>query len=190
MFDLRIDTSTEWLTNVLDNLDPFLIDHAACERKASATALSFVVRYPNRKQLVEAMIDLAQEELAHFQQLTAVIHERGLTLGADSKDPYVNGLLKHVRGPSEERLLDRLLTFGVIEGRGCERFMMLAKALSPSPLKQLYTSLVASEARHHAFFLHHVRKIYPQNIWRDRLNFLLDVEAELVRTLPIRSALH
>ena len=190
MFDLRIDTSTEWLTNVLDNFDPFLIDHAACERKASATALSFVVRYPNRKQLVEAMIDLAQEELSHFQQLTAVIHHRGLTLGSDTKDPYVNGLLKHVRGPSDQRLLDRLITFGIIEGRGCERFMMIAKALSPGPLKELYTDLVTSEARHHASFLHLVRQIYPQPVWRARLDGLLDIEAELIRTLPIRAALH
>ena len=131
-----------------------------------------------------------QEELEHFQMLTNVIHQRGLTLGSDTKDPYVNALLKLVRGPSEERLLDRLLTFGIIEGRGCERFMMIADALPNGDLKTMYNDLVRSEARHHASFLHLVRPLYPEEVWRPRLNTLLDAEAEIVAALKLRAALH
>jgi len=190
MFDLRYATPTAWLDSVLADFNSFLIDHAACERKASATAMSFVVRYPDRKQIVEAMIDLAIEELEHFDLLTKVIHKRGLILGSDVKDPYVNAILKQVRGPSEERLLDRLLTFGIIEGRGCERFTMLANALEEGSLKSLYTELVKSEARHHSLFLQLVRPIYSETVWRPRLDFLLDIEAQIVSELPFRSALH
>ena len=190
MLNLRSSTSPEWTRVVLSDLDSFLIDHAACERKASASAMSFVVRYPDKKQIVEAMIELAQEELEHFQMLTNVLHQRGLTLGRDTKDPYVNALLKLVRGPSEERLLDRLLTFGIIEGRGCERFMMIADALPVGELRTMYTELVRSEARHHASFLHLVRPLYSEDIWRPRLDLLLDAEADIVAALELRAALH
>jgi len=190
MFDLRIPTDQRWLDTVLSDFNTFLIDHAACERKASATAMSFVVRYPDQKAIVEAMIDLAREELEHFDLLTKVIHSRGLQLGSDVKDPYVNALLKQVRGPSQERLLDRLLTFGIIEGRGCERFMMLAETLPAGDTKKLYQDLVKSEARHHALFIHLVRPMFPEKVWRPRMNALLDIEAQIVSELPFRAALH
>ena len=154
MFQLRSDSSKEWLAAALSDVPAFLIDHAACERKASATAMSFVVRYPDRKPIVESMTQVAQEELEHFAQVMALVHARDLQLGADIKDPYVNALLKLVRGPSEERLLDRLLLFGIIEGRGCERFQMIANAIEDQELKAFYTELVKSEARHHAAFHH------------------------------------
>ena len=127
MLNLRCPSPPEWMHTVMANFDAFLIDHAACERKASATALSFVVRYPDRPKLVEAMIDLAKEELNHFEQVTQLIHQRGLLLGSDVKDPYVNALLRQTRGASEDRLMDRLLIFGIIEGRGCERFQLVAR---------------------------------------------------------------
>ena len=190
MFDLRISTAPQWLETVMADFDSFLIDHAACERKATATAMSFVVRYPDQKPIVEAMIDLAREELEHFELITKVIHQRGLQLGADVKDPYVNALLKQVRGPSKERLLDRLLTFGIIEGRGCERFMLIADALPEGPMKELYRDLVKSEARHHALFIHLVRPLFPEDIWRPRLETLLDIEAEIIASIPLRAALH
>lgn len=190
MFDLRIPTDPKWVDTVLSDLDSFLIDHAACERKASATAMSFVVRYPDQKTLVEAMIALAREELEHFERLALVIHNKGLQLGSDTKDQYVNALLKQVRGPSQERLLDRLLTFGIIEGRGCERFMLLAQALPTGPLQELYADLVKSEARHHALFIHLVRPLFSETVWRPRLEELLDIEATIVTSLPFRPALH
>ena len=45
----------------MGDFDRFLIDHAACERKASATAMSFVVRYPDRDRVLEPLIALAIE---------------------------------------------------------------------------------------------------------------------------------
>ena len=66
---LKVATRAEWLQRVTEEFDSFLLDHAACERKASATALTFVAHYPDRPELVAAMIQLAREELDHFQQV-------------------------------------------------------------------------------------------------------------------------
>ena len=91
---LRVQSSKEWLKAVLEDFDSFLLDHAACERKASAMALTFVVRYPDRDPLLEPMISLAREELAHFHQVFRILRKRGLEFRKDERDPYVNALLK------------------------------------------------------------------------------------------------
>lgn len=190
MFDLQYDTPPEWAKYVSTHLDTFLLDHAACERKASATAMSFVVRYRDKPKLIKAMITVAQEELEHFAQVTSIIHDRGLHLGGDEKDPYVNALLKLARHSPLERLIDRLLIFGIIEGRGCERFQLLSESDIDPKLKYFYAELVRAEARHHAAFLHIVRDLCPEKEWRARLRTLLAQEADIVRSLPIRAALH
>ena len=44
---LREPTDPRWVSRPCSaDMDAFLVDHAACERKASATAMNFVVRYP------------------------------------------------------------------------------------------------------------------------------------------------
>ena len=55
------------------SFDAFLIDHAACERKASATGMWFVVRYPDRPVLLDPLIAFAREELEHFHRVYRVI---------------------------------------------------------------------------------------------------------------------
>ena len=190
MFNLRCETDPAWIDAVLANIDSFLIDHAACERKASATAMTFVVRYPDRQDIVKSMIEVAQDELQHFAQVTTLLFERGLMLKKDEKDPYVNAMLKMVRGPSLERLIDRLLIFGVVEGRGCERFQLVAEHINDPQLATFYFDLYKAEARHHAAFLRLVKNLCPEHEWRPRLNELLDAEAEIVQGLPIRPCLH
>ena len=74
MFDLKIESDPRWLETVMNDFSSFMIDHAACERKASATALSFTVRYPNRTELVASMAQVAQEELDHFISVMKLIH--------------------------------------------------------------------------------------------------------------------
>jgi hypothetical protein len=49
---LKYITPKQWTEVVLGDLDAFLLDHAACERKASATAMKFVTHYPDRPELV------------------------------------------------------------------------------------------------------------------------------------------
>ena len=119
MFDLRRQTPPEWLDAVFADFEAFLLDHAACERKASATGMSFVVRYPDRSALIEPMIEFAREELEHFHIMYKLVAERGLILCDDYKDPYVNALRAQCRSSGDALLLDRLVVSGIVEARGC-----------------------------------------------------------------------
>ncbi len=46
--ELKCATDPAWVQTVLDDFDTFLADHANCERKASALAMSLIVRFPDR----------------------------------------------------------------------------------------------------------------------------------------------
>lgn len=192
MFDLRFKTPPEWLAAVFADFDAFLLDHAACERKAAATGMSFVVRYPDRSALIEPLIEFSREELEHFQIMYRIIHARGLRLSDDYKDAYVNGLRSQVRNGGEGMLLDKLLVAGIVEARGCERLFMVAEALSAqgSPLAEPYLDLARAEARHHGLFFRLARSFFSDEEIDARASTLLDYEAELVQRLPHRAAVH
>lgn len=188
--ELRQDTDPAWWLHVKENFDEFLIDHAACERKASATGVQFVVKYPDRKALIDPMISLAREELQHFHQVSKILESRGLAHRGDEKDPYVNDLLALMRNPPEERLLDRLLIFGIIERRGTERFGIVAKQIEDEELKRFYEKLVQAEARHHQLFVEAALAYFSPSEVEERLRFFEEKEAEIIRRLPIRAAVH
>ena len=187
---LAIPTSNAWVENVLANFDEFLLDHAANERKAAMMAMSLVAHYPDRPELMEAMIDLALEELNHFRQVVRIVNERGLTLTADEKDPYVNQLRDHFCKGSERYFLDRLLSAAVIEARGAERFSLIAEALSDSHLNTFYTSLAKSEKKHHQLFLDQANNYFDTRTISDRLRDWLDIEKNVVKQLPMKPRLH
>ena len=193
MFKLRCQTQPAWADYVAEHIDEFLIDHAACERKASASAMHFVVRYPDRLELVDRMIDIAREELEHFHQVFRLARERGVVLGSDKPDPYVNALLAECRTGRMTRFEDRLLLGSIIEYRGCERFAMLSRALGRREQKELaeyYRELAASEAKHRNDFYEMALLYFDNDAVNERLDELLDLEARIVADLPIRAALH
>lgn len=190
MLPLVTPTPVAWVDLVLANFDAFLLDHAACERKASATGMSFVVRYPDRKELLEPMIAFAREELEHFHQVYRLIEARGLTLQPDTKDPYVEPLIRWVRAGRDDRLLDRLVMGGVVEARGCERFGLVAQALPAGELKEFYAELTRCEARHVGLFHRLARKCFPSEQVDARVGDLLALEGAIVAGLPLRAALH
>lgn len=191
MFDLRVPTSASWLPIVLADFDTFLLDHALCERKASAMGLSLVAKYPDRGAILEPLIEFAREELEHFHIMFRIIHARGLRLPDDTKDAYVNGLMQFSsRSDSQALFLDRLLIPGIVEARGCERLQLVTEALPEGELKQAYGEVTRAEARHHALFFRLARQYFPATEVRGRADFLLDREAELIATLPERPAVH
>ncbi|MEM9071835.1 MAG: tRNA-(ms[2]io[6]A)-hydroxylase [Myxococcota bacterium] len=190
MLRLRVNTPPAFSEVVLADLDAFLIDHAACERKASALALSLVVRYRDRRELVREMIALAQEELDHFAQVMALLDARGLVATPDERDPYVGALRALVRTTTDENLLDRLLVAGIVEARGCERFRLVAEALEEGELKTFYARIAGSEARHHALFVRLARTYFEVPLVQSRLDELLEAEAAIVTKLPLRARLH
>jgi len=187
---LRTKTPREWIDVVLDDFDAFLVDHAACERKASATALKLVSHYSDRTTLVRELIPFAREELEHYAQVMEIILDRGLATRADEKDLYVGALMKLIKRGPEQYFLDRLLILGVIEARGCERFGLLSEALEPGPLKDFYSEITRSEARHHGLFVRVAKEYFDASVVQERLDELLDAEARIVEELPFRPAVH
>jgi tRNA-(ms[2]io[6]A)-hydroxylase len=191
MLRLRCSTPSIWVDAVMGDLDAFLQDHAANERKVSASAMTLAVHYPRRRPLVDAMVRLAREELEHFARVYDLLAARGQTLGLDAPDPYMRDMHRLMRKRDvEEYLLDRLVVFGVVEARACERFTLLANALPDPSLRDFYRALARAEARHHGQFLRLAHHSAACRTVTARLAAVLDAEAEIVAALPIRAALH
>ncbi|MBF2051849.1 MAG: tRNA-(ms[2]io[6]A)-hydroxylase [Candidatus Sericytochromatia bacterium] len=189
-FELQASTPREWTGVILDHFDEFMQDHANCERKASALALSLVMKYPDRKALIPHLIRLAQEELEHFQEVYALMEARDIPIGKEIKDPYVNQLLSHCRSEPEERFLDRMLISSIIEARGAERFGLIADALEEPELKAFYKRLWAAEMKHGHLFANLMLHYFSETEIQTRLQPLLAAEAEIVQGLEWRPSLH
>lgn len=187
---LLVDTKTGWVDIVLRDFDAFLLDHAACERKASGMAMSMICHYPDRLALVDAMTDLALEELHHFRQVMHHVLRRKLVLPPDTKDAYVNGLRGLMRKSSHEFLLDRLLVASIVEARGHERFQLVADHVEDDILKSFYQAIARSEARHYKLFLSLAEQYFEVSAIKSRLQTLLEAEAQIVTALPLAAALH
>lgn len=189
-YELRAKTSPEWAEIAKANFDAFLKDHAACERKAAALAMSMVQHYPDKPDLIRGMIDLAMEEMAHFREVMKIMLDRGLQQEDDEKDPYIKALLQKIRKDGRVYLLDRLLVFSIVEKRGHERFMMMGEALDEPKMKDFYVRLAKAEYRHYTLFVKLAHQYYDSAEVLERLDELLDAEAEIVNNLPFRAAVH
>lgn len=198
-----------WLDAVFADWPGFMQDHASCERKAAALALSFVAKYPDRVALIDPMVSLAREELEHFAQVFRIMRKRGIPLsGVDERDGYVNEMIAQLRHGREERFLDRLILSGLIEARGYERFHMLAEALrlgdvrlSPDPngdsrtspeaeLAEFYRSLADREAGHYKIFEQMAELYFSENEVKEALTRIAAIEAQAMRAAPLRARLH
>lgn len=187
---LLYTTSSQWVEKVLSDFDSFLLDHAACERKASGMAMSMLAHYPDKPELVKQMIDLAVEELQHFKMVMRLISERGLVMPADTKDLYVNELRKLFRRQGHEYLMDRLLMASIIELRGYERFSLVAQHCDDGKLKSFYQTIARSEEKHYELFIELAHQYFDPGDVEKRANELLVAEAAIVKVLPLRAALH
>lgn len=191
MLRLKAPTPAQWTQLVLSQFNEFLQDHASCERKASAMALSMASHYADRPELVRAMIDLAREELEHFHQVYQLMEARGLRLVPDEKDQYVRKLMALARTDhSDHYLLDRLLISGAIEARGCERFAMVAEALAEGELKEFYLEITRSEARHHGLFTRLARHYFGEALTAQRSEVILESEAQIMLANPLTVRMH
>jgi tRNA-(ms[2]io[6]A)-hydroxylase len=190
-FKLKAKTSPLWAKKVLESFDVFLLDHAAAEKKAMSTCLSMIAKYPHRTEIIPSMFNIAKEELEHYEEVAALIYQRGLLLKNDEKDFYIHTLLKAIRNSPEEHFLDRLLIAAIIENRGCERFSLVAEALEESdPLRLFYQRLSVEEAKHYGQYIKLARIYFSEADIRKRLDELLSIEAKIVEELPITPMLH
>ncbi len=189
--DLKVASKPEWIAAVMDDFDSFLQDHADCERKASAMAMSFIAKYPDRLEIIPELIETGVEELEHFQQVYALMASRGVALKPSmGEDFYVSKLIKQCHSGRNERFMDRLLIASALETRGAERFRLVAEALEDGELKRFYKMLWTSEAKHGHLFVKMALNYFPEDKVYERLDWWMEREAEALDGLVIRAALH
>lgn len=189
-FTLKEPSSQAWLAAVMADFDTFLLDHASCEKKASGMAMSMVSHYPDKPALITEMLNLAVEELSHFRDVMRLILERNLQPASDQKDEYINRLHQVMDQGKDAYLLDRLLIASIVEARGAERFALIAGALDEPKLEKFYQAISDSESRHYQLFLALAEQYFPPARISERLAQLLDAEAGIIRSLPLKAALH
>jgi tRNA-(ms[2]io[6]A)-hydroxylase len=192
MFRLKLPTDPRWVNIVEKNIEEILTDHAYCEQKAATNAITIVVKFPEKTELVNAMLELAQEELGHFKQVHDKLVERGFVLGRERKDEYVNLLYDFQRkGMSREiHLIDRLLFGAMIEARSCERFKVLSENINDEDLRQFYKMLMISEANHYTMFISFARKYAGQENVDERWQQWLDYEGEIIKGFGLKETIH
>lgn len=185
-------TRPEWVKAVMSDFPAFLQDHADCERKASAMAMSFVAKYPDRLEIIPELIETGIEELQHFQQVYAQMQKRGITLAKEmTEDAYIKSLIGLCRSDPINRFLDRLLLASIIECRGAERFRLVCEAIEgDSELKEFYHMLWSSEAKHGNIFIKMALNYFDRSSTYVRLGELNRAEGEILGKLPLRPALH
>jgi tRNA 2-(methylsulfanyl)-N6-isopentenyladenosine37 hydroxylase len=189
--DIATPSKQEWLDAVMNDFDSFLKDHADCERKASAMAMSFVAKYPDRKEIIPELIETAIEELEHFQQVYDLMQSKGIPLTHSiGEDPYAKALIKLCHSGRQERFLDRLLVASVIETRGAERFRLVSEAHKDPDLKRYYKTLWVSEAKHGHLFVKMALNYFTEEEVYPRLKWWIERESEVIDQLEIRAALH
>jgi len=197
MLGLKVATDGAWAALAMRDVDAVLVDHAHCEMKAAASALSLAARHLDDTQLVSALTDLAREEIDHFQRVLSVLLSRGVAIGPPRVDAYVADLRRAVtrlpRDPTLSALVDRLLVGALIEARSCERFRLLAEATAEDSahagLHALWGDLLVAEARHYAEFVDLAVRAavgHDRGLVVSRLERLAEMEGAIVGGLAHR----
>ncbi|MFM9989000.1 tRNA-(ms[2]io[6]A)-hydroxylase [Flavobacterium sp.] len=192
MLGLKLKTDPRWVTIVESNIEEILTDHAWCEQKAATNVITIITYNSEHEELVTELLKIAKEEIEHFQLVHDIIKERGLTLGRERKDHYVNELFKFLKkdGSRNDAFVDRLLFSAMIEARSCERFKVLSQNIKDKELANFYRELMISEAGHYTTFLGFARK-YSEKVnvdkrWAEWLEF----EGELISNYGTKETVH
>jgi len=192
MLGLKLPTDPRWVNIVEKNIEEILTDHAFCEQKATSTAISLIVGFPEYTDLVQAMVALVKEEISHFKMVHDIILKRGWVLGRDRKDDYVKRLLTFFPkgGSRTTQLVHRLLYAALIEARSCERFRLLSEELIDKELSEFYRKLMVSEANHYTMFLGFARQYGERNQVDKKWQNLLDFEGKIMKNLGKQETIH
>lgn len=185
---LHLPTDPRWVDLAAISLEDILTDHAWCEQKAATSCISLISRYPGRRRLVEDLAPVVTEEWGHFRLVLAELQKRDLQLGHQRKDVYVNKLREYEQrgGSGEERLLDQLLSFALIEARSCERFKRLSEGLGDPYLREFYRRFMESEAGHYHLFIDLADFYLDKETVRRRWAAWLQYEAGVMQSMELR----
>jgi tRNA 2-(methylsulfanyl)-N6-isopentenyladenosine37 hydroxylase len=180
VLNLHSDSPMRWLEQVDEHLDEILIDHAHCEHKAAATAMSLIGAYIENRQLCHEMTRIVAEELEHFHLVLALLERRKIRFRKLPPGNYGRHLNALVSPNEPGRAVDRLLIGALIEARSCERFSLLAKRVTDRELADFYASLFESEARHHTTYVKLARDYASETVVKQRLAELAAAEAAII----------
>jgi tRNA 2-(methylsulfanyl)-N6-isopentenyladenosine37 hydroxylase len=191
-FALASRTPASWAPAVARDLHALLSDHAHCELKAAASALSLVKRQSGRLALVQRLLPLVREEVDHAQRVLRELESRGWELRPDSASPYMTGLLAAAGAPRRRGagLVDSLLVSALIEARSHERFERLLECEAMAALAPLYRLLAEAEQRHGSLFLELACSAAPLDEVAGRHAELAAAEAALLAGLPCEPRVH
>ena len=191
---LQLPTDPRWVNIVEKNIEEILTDHAWCEQKAATNAITIITNNSEHQDLVQDLLALAKEEIDHFEQVHNIIIKRGLKLGRERKDDYVNELYLYMKrsgdGSRVSGLVERLLFSAMIEARSCERFKVLSEHIQDEELAVFYRDLMESEAGHYTTFITYARKygkgIDVEKRWREWIAF----EASIIENYGKSETIH
>ena len=191
MFKLKLLTDPRWANIAEGNLEEILTDHAWCEQKATTNAITIITMVPEHTELITALLEIAKEELEHFQMVHEIIKKRGYTFGRERKDDYVGQLFKFiVQGTRENYIIDRLLFAAMIEARSCERFKVLTENIKDEELKAFYKELMISEANHYTAFIGFARKLGDPETVNKRWEEWLEYESIIIQSYGKKESIH
>ena len=192
MLGLKLATDPRWVNIAEKSLEEILTDHAFCEQKAATSGISLVIHYSDKEEVVEEVTPLVAEEWGHFRKVLKELKKRGLKLGRQRKDEYVNKLLqlKKKGGSREDALLEDLLICAMIEARSCERFKVLTENIKDEELKVFYRDLMISEANHYTAFIGFARQLGNPEAVNSRWEEWLDYEAEIIKSYGKKESIH
>ncbi len=190
MLCLKCDTNPEWIEAVKNNLPTTMMDHAHAEKKAAATGLALINRYPGKTDLALEMSNLIEEEIGHFRTVLKILDKREIQLSKDKGDDYVKALFSQMNKNEPDRFLDHLLIAGIIEARSCERLQILEQNIEDAELKKLYHDLFPTEAGHYTMFVKLAKKYFDNDKVEKRLIELAEFECSIIKSLSSSPTMH
>ena len=183
-------TSDDWINLAISNPMEILLDHAHCERKAAGVALQLMFRYASEPGLSEVLSPLAREELEHFERVLSILNSRGRKLQKLASPPYAAILAKNICKDEPTRMLDSFLVAGLIEARSHERMTLLSIHSPDLELRNLYTDLLKSEARHFGVYWKLADIRFDRNTVYSRLEALARVESDALEVMHHQPRMH
>lgn len=188
MLGLKLPTDPRWVNLAEKDLEEILTDHAYCEQKAATSCITLIQQFPEKKEMVNALSPIVTEEWGHFRQVLKELDSRGLDLGRQRKDEYVNALMKFQKkgGKREDQLVEKLLMCALIEARSCERFRLLSVYLEEEHLRKFYHNFMVAEANHYRLFIDLAKMYGEEESVKTRWAEYLVHEAQILKEIDLR----
>lgn len=185
---LQLPTDPRWVNLAEMQIGDILTDHAYCEQKAATSCISLIQSFPECTEMVRELAPVVTEEWGHFRAVLAELDKRGLPLGRQRKDEYVNALRAFEQKHSNrmDRVAEKLIVCALIEARSCERFRLLSLYVNDEQLRTFYYKFMVAEAGHYRLMIDLAAKYVPQEQVDRRWKEYLAYEAEILQHLEVK----